>query len=56
MVEVERPQPAQADDAQNAYVFERAFTRARVERIEELLQTLFSLGQAREVGPGRYAM
>jgi hypothetical protein len=32
----------------------RAFTRARVERIEELLQTLVSLGQAREVGKGRY--
>jgi hypothetical protein len=32
----------------------RAFTRARVERIEELLQTLVSLGQAREVGEGRY--
>jgi hypothetical protein len=32
-----------------------AFTRARVERIEELLQTLVSLGQAREVGEGRYA-
>jgi hypothetical protein len=31
------------------------FTRARVERIEELLQTLVSLGQAREVGAGRYA-
>lgn len=33
----------------------RHFTRARVERIEELLQTLVSLGQAREVSPGRYA-
>lgn len=33
----------------------RAFTRARVERVEELLQTLVSLGQAREVGRGRYA-
>lgn len=33
----------------------RAFTRARVERIEELLQTLVSLGQAREVSEGRYA-
>jgi hypothetical protein len=32
-----------------------AFTRARVERIEVLLQTLVSLGQAREVGGGRYA-
>ena len=32
----------------------RAFTRARVERIEELLQTLVSLGQAREVSEGRY--
>ncbi len=31
------------------------FTRARVERIEELLQTLVSLGQAREVSEGRYA-
>jgi hypothetical protein len=26
VLEVERPQPAQADDAQNAYVFERAVT------------------------------
>jgi hypothetical protein len=33
----------------------RAFTRARVERVAELLQTLASLGQAREVAPGRYA-
>ena len=33
----------------------RAFKRANVERIEELLQTLVSLGQAREVGAGRYA-
>lgn len=33
----------------------RAFVRARVERIEELLQTLVSLGQAREVSAGRYA-
>ncbi|HEX8843349.1 MAG TPA: DNA methyltransferase [Pyrinomonadaceae bacterium] len=32
----------------------RNFTRARVERIEELLQTLVSLGQAREVGEGGY--
>jgi hypothetical protein len=34
----------------------RVFTRARVERIEELLQTLVSLGQAREVGEGRYTV
>ncbi len=32
----------------------RAFTRARVERVEELLQTLVSLGQARQVGAGQY--
>ncbi|HYH84728.1 MAG TPA: DNA methyltransferase, partial [Pyrinomonadaceae bacterium] len=32
----------------------RKFTRARVERVEELLQTLVSLGQAREVETGRY--
>jgi anti-sigma factor RsiW len=32
----------------------RAFARARVERIEELLQTLVSLGQARQVGDGHY--
>jgi hypothetical protein len=32
----------------------RAFQRANVGRIEELLQTLVSLGQAREVGEGRY--
>ena len=30
------------------------FMRARVERVEELLQTLVSLGQAREVEAGRY--
>lgn len=30
------------------------FSRARVGRVEELLQTLVSLGQAREVGPGRF--
>ena len=33
----------------------RRFTRARVECVEELLQTLVSLGQARKVGAGRYA-
>ncbi|HEX7177470.1 MAG TPA: type IIL restriction-modification enzyme MmeI, partial [Pyrinomonadaceae bacterium] len=33
----------------------RKFTRARVERVEELLRTLVSLGQAREVAAGRYA-
>ncbi|MDQ5835563.1 MAG: DUF4423 domain-containing protein, partial [Acidobacteriota bacterium] len=33
----------------------KSFRRANVERIEELLQTLVSLGQAREVGEGRYA-
>ena len=32
-----------------------AFRRANVARIEELLQTLVSLGQAREVSAGRYA-
>jgi hypothetical protein len=32
----------------------RLFTRANVERVEELLQTLVSLGQAREVSEGRY--
>ena len=32
----------------------QAFRHARVERIEELLRTLVSLGQAREVGEGRY--
>jgi len=32
----------------------KAFTRARVDRIEELLQTLVSLGQARKVGAGHY--
>jgi hypothetical protein len=32
-----------------------AFRRANVARIEELLQTLVSLGQAREVSEGRYA-
>jgi hypothetical protein len=33
----------------------RKFMRARVERVEELLQTLVSLGQAREAEPGRFA-
>jgi len=32
----------------------RKFLRARVERVEELLHTLVSLGQAREAGPGRF--
>ncbi|HVG30475.1 MAG TPA: DNA methyltransferase [Pyrinomonadaceae bacterium] len=32
----------------------RRFTRARASAVEELLQTLASLGQAREVGGGRY--
>jgi len=32
-----------------------AFTRGNVGRIEELLQTLVSLGRAREVSAGRYA-
>ena len=30
------------------------FSRANVDRVEELLQTLVSLGQARETGEGRY--
>ena len=33
----------------------RKLMRARVERVEELLRTLVSLGQAREVDPGRFA-
>ena len=33
----------------------RRFTRARVDRVEEILKTLVSLGQAREVG-GRYVI
>ena len=33
----------------------RQFTRARAERVEELLQTLVELGQAREVGQGKFA-
>lgn len=33
----------------------RQFTRARTERIEELLQTLVELGQAREVEKGKFA-
>jgi hypothetical protein len=32
----------------------RTFTRVRPEKIEELLKTLVTLGQAREVGEGRY--
>jgi hypothetical protein len=32
----------------------RTFTRARVRAVEELLQTLAALGQAREVEAGRY--
>ncbi len=33
----------------------KSFQRARVERIEELLQTLVLLGQARQVEAGKYA-
>lgn len=33
----------------------RKFMRACVERVEELLQTLVPLGQAREAEPGRFA-
>lgn len=33
----------------------KSFQRARVDRIEELLQTLVLLGQARQVGEGKYA-
>lgn len=33
----------------------KKFMRARVERVEELLQTLVLLGQAREVEAGRFA-
>lgn len=33
----------------------KQFIRARVERVEELLDTLVSLGQAREVEEGKYA-
>jgi hypothetical protein len=49
----------QALGAQSGVVTPRqlaaAFRRANVERIGELLQTLVSLGQAREVSEGRYA-
>ncbi len=34
----------------------KAFAGARVERVADLLETLVSLGQAREVGAGRYAV
>ena len=33
----------------------KSFTRARVDRIEELLQTLVTLGQARQAGDGKYS-
>ncbi len=33
----------------------RTFLRARAATVEELLQTLAALGQAREVAPGKYA-
>ncbi len=33
----------------------KSFQRARVDRIEELLQTLVLLGQARQVEEGKYA-
>jgi hypothetical protein len=32
----------------------KSFTRARVDRIEELLQTLVTLGQARQAEDGKY--
>ena len=32
----------------------RLFTRARKDRVEELLQTLVTMGQAREDGAGKY--
>ncbi len=34
----------------------KKFARANVERVRELLQTLVSLGQAREVAEGRFVV
>lgn len=38
----------------SAEAFAKSFTRARVDRIDELLDALASLGQAREVADGLY--
>ena len=35
-------------------VLARTFQRARTDKVAELLATLVALGQAREVGEGRY--
>lgn len=37
-----------------AQTLAKSFTRARVEKVEELLQALVTLGQARAVGEGKY--
>ncbi|MEI6564882.1 MAG: DNA methyltransferase [bacterium] len=37
-----------------AQTLAKSFTRARVEKVEELLQALVTLGQARSVGEGKY--
>jgi DNA-binding IclR family transcriptional regulator len=42
-------QPRSADD------LTKAFKRAKAERVEELLETLVSLGQARRTGDGKYS-
>jgi len=43
------PAPATAE------TIARHFTKARKDRVEELLQTLVTLGQAREIEPGQFA-
>ncbi|MCA1614880.1 MAG: class I SAM-dependent DNA methyltransferase [Acidobacteria bacterium] len=47
-------QPSAVTAAELARTFGARATPARVRAVEELLQTLASLGQAREVGGGRY--
>ena len=61
---VPKPQPAQNNPESDAYVYERAvtadqlakaFVRGRADAVESLLETLVSLGLAREVEDGKFA-
>ena len=47
---------ATAGDILTAAELAQIFKAARVERVQELLQTLVSLGQARDVGAGKYSI
>jgi hypothetical protein len=56
---VPKPEPTRPDVSQNAYVFERDvtfqnLTRAKVDDLAELLETLVTLGKARTVDDNRY--